>query len=645
MKSRTTNVIPTDPTNLRYGSSEAMNSDFSSNFPHESYETELNHSEAKNESFEDTELESENFTHTLQCQSNQMEGVEEEETTQLIFKFQYQSWNHKIDEEEESKGSYDQSCDFLKRVDNTVSVTSANKCDFLKNPVTNMNYNTSNSQFFYEKKFMPEYYVGGSGNAKNIDNFTERVHIDDFLLEDGIICSSSDSDSIVSIENTIELDTLRRHDEKNDGLTDSTGKEKSSYDGFQDSNNSNPEESAKFILQTLADFDIDDSNNFDTLWEHQEMFEEHKTELKKVRTTGLPTILEDSESPRIMDDLKPWKTDNTKLQHGNELLKFYRSYKERMRKFDILNYQKMYAIGFLQSREPCQSFSSRKNSTPAIASILPQRFRLGRLKNAEPDPTRKFIRELYNDMEMVYVGQLCLSWEFLHWEYEKALKLWESDQYGLLRFNKVAGEFQQFQVLLQRFMEDEPFQGTRVENYAKNRYVMRNLLQVPVIREDNYKDKKKFRKIEADKDAIRSDTLVEILEESIRTIWRFIKADKETSTTSHKGLKESEVELQNSTDFELLVQIQTNLEKKEKKLRELLKSRSCILNKFKKCHEDETEQVLYFFSQVDMKLVWRVLKMSRITKDQLEWCHSKLNNISFVNKRILVEHSFSFFPS
>ncbi|XP_019443336.1 PREDICTED: uncharacterized protein LOC109347751 isoform X4 [Lupinus angustifolius] len=595
MKSRTTNVIPTDPTNLRYGSSEAMNSDFSSNFPHESYETELNHSEAKNESFEDTELESENFTHTLQCQSNQMEGVEEEETTQLIFKFQYQSWNHKIDEEEESKGSYDQSCDFLKRVDNTVSVTSANKYDF--------------------------------------------------LLEDGIICSSSDSDSIVSIENTIELDTLRRHDEKNDGLTDSTGKEKSSYDGFQDSNNSNPEESAKFILQTLADFDIDDSNNFDTLWEHQEMFEEHKTELKKVRTTGLPTILEDSESPRIMDDLKPWKTDNTKLQHGNELLKFYRSYKERMRKFDILNYQKMYAIGFLQSREPCQSFSSRKNSTPAIASILPQRFRLGRLKNAEPDPTRKFIRELYNDMEMVYVGQLCLSWEFLHWEYEKALKLWESDQYGLLRFNKVAGEFQQFQVLLQRFMEDEPFQGTRVENYAKNRYVMRNLLQVPVIREDNYKDKKKFRKIEADKDAIRSDTLVEILEESIRTIWRFIKADKETSTTSHKGLKESEVELQNSTDFELLVQIQTNLEKKEKKLRELLKSRSCILNKFKKCHEDETEQVLYFFSQVDMKLVWRVLKMSRITKDQLEWCHSKLNNISFVNKRILVEHSFSFFPS
>ncbi|KAF1898561.1 hypothetical protein Lal_00023563 [Lupinus albus] len=82
------------------------------------------------------------------------------------------------------------------------------------------------------------------------------------------------------------------------------------------------------------------------------------------------------------------------------------------------------------------------------ARTLPQSFCLGRLKNAEPDPTKKFIRELYNDLEMVYVGQLCLSWEFIRWEYEKALKLWESDHYRLLRFNEVAGEFQQFQVLL-----------------------------------------------------------------------------------------------------------------------------------------------------------------------------------------------------
>ena len=96
----------------------------------------------------------------------------------------------------------------------------------------------------------------------------------------------------------------------------------------------------------------------------------------------------------------------------------------------------------------------------------------------------KFVTELHSDLEVVYVGQMCLSWEILHWQYEKALELWESDPYGLV-YNEVAGEFQQFQVILQRFIENELFQGPRVENYVKNRCVMRNFLQVPVIRGEN----------------------------------------------------------------------------------------------------------------------------------------------------------------
>ncbi|KAE9621291.1 hypothetical protein Lal_00023637 [Lupinus albus] len=194
-------------------------------------------------------------------------------------------------------------------------------------------------------------------------------------------------------------------------------------------------------------------------------------------------------------------------------------------------------------------------------------------------------------------------------------------------------------------MEDEPFQGPRVEYYARNRYVMHNLLQVPVIREDKSNDKKECRKGEEDKDAITSDILVEILEESIRTIWLFIKADKDTHRLSPKGLSETQVKLQDPADFELLVEIQKDLQKKEKRLRDILRSGSCILKKFKKCHEDEMDQVLCFFSQVDIKLVWRVLEMSRITTDQLTWCHSKLNKINFVNERIHVEQSLLFFPS
>ncbi|MCE5166965.1 hypothetical protein HAX54_031356, partial [Datura stramonium] len=89
----------------------------------------------------------------------------------------------------------------------------------------------------------------------------------------------------------------------------------------------------------------EDANRLETLWEHQELIEQLKMELRKVRDTGLPTILEESDTPK-MEDLEPWKIDE-KFQLEDcvsELHKFYKGYKERMRKFDILTYQKMYAI-------------------------------------------------------------------------------------------------------------------------------------------------------------------------------------------------------------------------------------------------------------------------------------------------------------
>ncbi|CAJ1828983.1 unnamed protein product [Sphenostylis stenocarpa] len=658
-------------------------------------------------------------------------GPEEEETTKLVFKFEYQKWNCNYNEE--FRGAYGESSDFVKGSD-AVSASTTSKYEFMSgksfshfldepragnftvkecfvhsNDAFKSGNNVSNDfEFLSSRKFLPEKCEEGV-SEENLDNSTVNMFkaehpvepiVHNVLPEDDFICSSSDADSIISslgegflseadFGKTLEYETLGINAEENavqteenlefgdersyenfdvgyepddfteedEDIMDELGKleeecrlEESSGKSFENKHsiNSKPEQSMKPISQTLTTIDLEDSNRFDTLWEHQDLIEQLKMELKKVRATGLPTILEDSESPRIMEDLKPWKIDE-KLQHGsttNELPKFYRSYRERMRKFDILNYQKMYAIGVLQSKDPLQSFSTRKNPSPAFTNILPRGFRLSRRKQTEADPMKKFMRELYSDLEMVYVGQLCLSWEFLQWEYEKALKLWESDQYGLLRFNEVAGEFQQFQVLLQRFIENEPFlHGPRVENYARNRCAMRNLLQVPVIREDNAKEKRKFSKRESDKDAITSDMLVEILEESIRTIWRFIRADKDASGLALKGPRENRVELQDPSNSELLDEIRTDLQKKEKRLRELLRSESCILKKFKKHHEEGADQVLYFFSQVDMKLVLRILNMSRITTDQLAWCRSKLNKINFVNRRIHVEPSFLLFPT
>ncbi|CDP02229.1 unnamed protein product [Coffea canephora] len=389
--------------------------------------------------------------------------------------------------------------------------------------------------------------------------------------------------------------------------------------------------------------DFEDPNKLETLWEHQDLIEQLKMELRKVRATGLPTILEDSEFPKITEDLKPWKIDE-KFQREDcmgELHKFYKSYRERMRKLDIFNYQKMYAIGFLQLKDPLEPISSPKTSGPILKSLLSQNFWQLKHKSSENEPMIKFVKDLQSDLEVVYVGQMCLSWEFLHWQYGKALDLWDSDPRGIHRYNEVAGEFQQFQVLLQRFIEDEHFQGPRVRYYVKRRCLLRNLLQVPVIREDNLR---KGRRGERAEYVITSDMMVEIIEESIRIFWRFVRADKHCNSAMSKGHKGAPPALQNPGDLELLMEIKNILQKKERKLKDVVRGGNCILRRLRKSREDESDHVLYFFSQVDLKLVARVLNMSRLTTEQLVWCHSKLSRISIESRKIQVEPSFLLFP-
>lgn len=318
-------------------------------------------------------------------------GLEEEETTKLVFKFQYQTWNLS----EEFKEGYSESSDSV-NTDEYELISSCAQSKFC--PLENY------SDFLSERNFKPENcercvdaaeklkaVPSGEDQEEKLNNnvsLKESSAADNFLSEDDLICLSFGLDSLSSIGDgflsdtdfgiTLELDTIGDHDEglvlgeekhskKFDDediveelrkLEDDSGVQKNSgienmekLTGhcFQDrhSINSKPEESAKPGSHSSVCLNIEDSNRFDTLWEHQDLIEQLKVELNKVRATGLPTILENSESPRIIEDLKPWEIDE-KFQHGcavNELPKFYRSYREGMRKFDILNYQKLYAIG------------------------------------------------------------------------------------------------------------------------------------------------------------------------------------------------------------------------------------------------------------------------------------------------------------
>ncbi|CAL9083288.1 unnamed protein product [Musa textilis] len=382
----------------------------------------------------------------------------------------------------------------------------------------------------------------------------------------------------------------------------------------------------------------EDDYELDQLWEHQHLIEQLRLELRGERDIGMPTIVEESESPKTVDEPKPSTTIDESLPPPphedpvDELHKSHKSYRERMRKLDVFNHQKMYAIGFLQLKDPLKSVKPR-------SSILSQSFRSIRRK-LSADPTDKFIKEIHGDLEMLYVGQTCLSWEFLRWQYEKARKLFESDACGNHYYDQVAEEFQQFQVIIQRFVENKPFRGPMLAHFVRNQCVLRSLLQVPLIREDleeKMEDRQKVNRVTT------SESIEEIMEESLRIFWEFVKADKDATPWILRGFVSSHAELQDPSDFDLMEVVRSDLRRKEKKLREMLGTGNCIINKLKKPKEDGSNQDL-FFAKVDLKLVGRVLRMSKVKTDQLVWCHRKLSNIKFVETRIYREPSFLLFP-
>ncbi|GAB2280275.1 hypothetical protein Dimus_014917 [Dionaea muscipula] len=379
----------------------------------------------------------------------------------------------------------------------------------------------------------------------------------------------------------------------------------------------------------------------DVLWEHQERMKQMRKEMRSYRTIGLlPTILEESEySPRLDldEDFKPLRI-HPKSDHKDrmdEIQLFYKSYSGKMRKLDILSHQTLNAIRLAQLKTQDELSSKRKlaSQAAAIKSLLPYKLR----RHVDGgNPLKMLMRDLERDSEVVYVGQLCLSWEILKWQYQKALDLQDYDSWGSRPYSIAAGEFQQFHVLVQRFTEDEPFQGPRVQYYLRSRRAQCNLLQVPLVRSD---DLKNGRKGDVE-DGITITTLVEIAEESMRAYWEFLHADKgEAANATLKGMiGSSNPDLEDPSDMELLTDIRANLQKKERRVKDLVRSGNCIVKKFQKCKNQRLNHDM-MVAQVELRLVSRVISMSRLTTDQILWCHKKVGKVNFVGRKIHVDSS------
>ncbi|KAJ4869991.1 hypothetical protein Rs2_48409 [Raphanus sativus] len=246
------------------------------------------------------------------------------------------------------------------------------------------------------------------------------------------------------------------------------------------------------------------------------------------------------------------------------------------------------------------------------------------LQQTESDPCK--------DLETAYVAQLCLTWEALHCQYTQLSHLISCQPDTLTCYNHTAQQFQQFLVLLQRYIENEPFEehGSRAELYARARNAMPKLLQAPKIQgSDKEKDTDYM---------VLADDLIRIIESSILTFNVFLKMDKKKPNGIIHMFGNNNNHISSTTPLQL---VQSSIEKKRVKAKELSKKTKGLR---KKAWPQTWEGVQLLFAAIDIKLATRVLRMGRISKEQLLWCEEKMKKLSFSGGKLQRHPSPLLFP-
>lgn len=309
---------------------------------------------------------------------------------------------------------------------------------------------------------------------------------------------------------------------------------------------------------------------------------------------------------------------------------FYDKYCERMLFFDRLTTQLLKEIGT----------GSRNPSTPSPRSVskkLTSPLRCLSLKKTEhpeddddddAEQLQQPENDPYLDLETAYVSQLCLTWEALHCQYSQLSQKITCQLESSKCYNHSAQQFQQFQVLLQRFIENEPFEpGLRPEIYAHTRNSFSKLMQVPNILGQD-------RKEESDM-VVHAPELIRIIESSILTFQLFIKMDKKKSNGVRNlfgGQNQMATPLQ---------QVQSLLEKRKVKLKELWKRRKGGKKNQWPATQEEVELLL---GVIDVKVISRVLRMVKISKDHLFWSEEKMKKLVDVSGKLQRDPSPVLFP-
>ncbi|KAH0449068.1 hypothetical protein IEQ34_022868 [Dendrobium chrysotoxum] len=377
---------------------------------------------------------------------------------------------------------------------------------------------------------------------------------------------------------------------------------------------------------------------------------EVKKRLKELRKNSFMVLipeescLEEEEEEEEMSSSE-WRESEVEVEFdwcGFDTL--YISYCERMLYFDKMIVQHLKEAGSWNFSNQSPRYATKRLSLAFKSLSFKRQYDiLGDCEQLQP-----LVKDETNhNLETAYVSQICLSWETLHCQYIQLSQLVSSQlENPSSSYGHSAQEFQQFQVLLLRFIESEPFeQGSRVDIYARVRSSLPKLLQVPTLQgiENSgiMMDQVLFfsgsdhKEIDSDDvdPPVLAPQLLNLIKTSILTFRCFLKRDKNKTRSSLSLFKG------HNHDVSSLHQVQTALAKKQMKVKELSKKKA-----WKKSWPATPIEVGLLFALIDIDIVKRVLRMANISKEQLLWCEEKMSKLDLSDNKLCRNGSPILFP-
>ncbi|XP_011085860.1 uncharacterized protein LOC105167737 [Sesamum indicum] len=296
------------------------------------------------------------------------------------------------------------------------------------------------------------------------------------------------------------------------------------------------------------------------------------------------------------------------IQHPTDPL--HKKYTERLRFFNVLYQERLHGLNAILNE---QTTSLRQDLSMQYISWS----RMAR---------KRVLRSLECDFELINVAQSCLTWDALYHQHQKVEALTLFSDKNRLFHHSILGQFQDLQILLERFVEVHNSERQRYSNYTHQRLHFQSLLRVPDVTGsmeeggNNYSTGGEF---------MRATEVLKAIEKCIQAFWSYIKTDNTKSVWKYRGIWRSPPPVQDSQDLQLLYTVTKALHKKGVMVKDVQGKKRCWLRRKVKAVESEAEQRNVMFAMIELKLVGMLLSMSLISSPQLKWCQHKLNNLVF----------------